>query len=96
MISKVSVRWQTVIPRDIRERLGIEPDSYLDWEIKDGVIHVHPVPADPVRSSLGMFRDEPFGTEELLAERQRERQEERRAEAERGRRRDDLYPTGRG
>ena len=77
MLSKISVRWQTVIPREIREELGIEPDGFLDWEIREGVIHVYPVPADPLRASLGMLRDElPGGTAELLEERRREREKE--------------------
>ena len=82
MLSKISVRWQTVIPREIREELGIEPNGFLDWEIQDGVIHVYPVPSDPLRASLGMLRNElRGGTEDLLEERRRER--EREAEMER-------------
>lgn len=84
MLSKISVRWQTVIPREIREQLGLEPDGYLDWEVKNGVIHVYPVPPDPVGSALGMFRDEAFGTAELLEERRREREHEAEAERRQG------------
>jgi len=44
-----SVRGQTVIPRPIRKALGITPATQLHWTIKDGVIIVLPIPADPSR-----------------------------------------------
>lgn len=79
MRTTISVRWQTVIPQEVREALRIEPNSKLDWEVKEGFILVHPIPADPVRAALGFFRDldspeRPSLTEELLAERRRERE----------------------
>jgi AbrB family looped-hinge helix DNA binding protein len=81
MQSTISVRWQTVIPQEVREALHIEPNSKLDWEVKDGYIVVHPLPADPVRAARGMFKDGGLTTRDLLDERWRER--EREAEAER-------------
>lgn len=85
MKSSVSVRWQTVIPQEVREALKIEPNSKLEWEVKDGYTVVYPVPADPVRASLGFFKKvAPVGgrtslTVDLLEERRRdlEREEER-------------------
>lgn len=73
MQSTVSVRWQTVIPQEVREALNIQPNSMLDWEVRDGVILVHPIPADPVRAALGLFKDAGPTTNDLLAERRRER-----------------------
>jgi AbrB family looped-hinge helix DNA binding protein len=79
MQSKVSVRGQTVIPREIRKLLGIVPNSLLCWEVDDGVIKVYPVPADPVRASLGLLKGRSSlaqfldrRDEERAAERQRE------------------------
>lgn len=86
MRSTVSVRWQTVIPQEIREALRIEPNSKLEWEVRDGYIVVHPIPADPVRAALGFFKTvspedrERSMTEELLAERRRERKRDEEAE----------------
>ena len=82
MRTTVSVRWQTVIPQEVREALRIEPNSKLDWEVKEGVILVHPIPADPVRAALGFFRDldspkRPSLTDELLVERRKDRERER-------------------
>ena len=77
MRSTVSVRWQTVIPQEVREALGIEPNSKLDWEVKDGYILVHPLPSNPVRAARGMFKDGGPSVEDLLAERRRERAREK-------------------
>lgn len=75
MQSKVSVRGQTVVPREIRRAMGILPNSLLRWEVENGVILVYPVPADPVRASLGVLRGN--GTfEEFLRERTGERVKE--------------------
>lgn len=73
MRSTVSVRWQTVIPQEVREALGIEPNSKLDWEVKDGYILVHPLPTNPVRAARGLFKESGPSVEDLLAERRKER-----------------------
>lgn len=73
----VSVRGQTVIPHEIRRAMNIEPESKLEWEIRDDEIVVHPIPADPVRASRGMLRGRGVGTRALLAERRGERLRER-------------------
>jgi AbrB family looped-hinge helix DNA binding protein len=49
MRSTVSVRWQTVIPQEAREALKLEPNSKLEWEVKDGFLIVHPIPTNPIR-----------------------------------------------
>jgi bifunctional DNA-binding transcriptional regulator/antitoxin component of YhaV-PrlF toxin-antitoxin module len=75
MQSKVSVRGQTVIPREIRKALGITAETVLKWELKDGVIMAYPVPRDPVRASLGILKGK--GTfQEFLKERAMERAHE--------------------
>lgn len=33
--SKVSVRGQTVIPQEIRDELGIKPESMVAWSVRD-------------------------------------------------------------
>ncbi|HEX9734916.1 MAG TPA: AbrB/MazE/SpoVT family DNA-binding domain-containing protein [Thermoanaerobaculia bacterium] len=77
MQTTISTRWQTVIPRKIRQELAIEPNSKLEWELKDGFVQVRPIPADPVKASLGLLRGRGLTTEDLLAERRRERARER-------------------
>jgi AbrB family looped-hinge helix DNA binding protein len=76
MKTTVSVRGQTVVPREIRDRLDIVPQTKLEWEVRDGVIIVYPIPPDPVQAGVGMLKGEGPTTDDLLEERQRERQRE--------------------
>lgn len=76
MKSTVSVRGQTVVPREIREKMGIEPQSKLEWRIVDGQIVITPIPPDPVRASVGLLKGKGLTTDDLLAERQKERRRE--------------------
>jgi AbrB family looped-hinge helix DNA binding protein len=77
MRTTVSVRGQTVIPREIRRALDIQAQSKLDWELKDDGIFIRPLPADPVRAAVGLLRGKGLGTAALLEERRRERARER-------------------
>ena len=74
MQSTVSVRGQTVIPRPIREELGITPATVLRWKIKNGVIIVLPIPADPVQASVGILKGWGPSTDDLIVERKAERE----------------------
>ena len=77
MTTTVSVRWQTVIPQEVREALRIEPNSKLEWEVRDGCIVVHPIPVDPVRAALGFLKNDGRSlTEELLDDRRRDREKD--------------------
>lgn len=99
MQTTVSTRWQTVVPKEVREALGLEPQSKLAWEVRDGVAVVVPLPMDPVVGSLGVLRDTGLTTEDLLAERRREREREEAADRAQGfgleaPTRDGLRPDG--
>lgn len=97
MRTKISTRWQTVVPKEVRKELEIGPDWTLSWEVREGVAVVVPIPPDPVRASLGMFKDSGISVEELLEERRREREREReleRREEERWERRKRKKETG--
>jgi len=76
IITTVSIRWQTVIPREVREAFKIEPKSKLEWEVRDGCIFIYPIPADPIRAALGLFKQGGPTTEDLLAERRRDLERE--------------------
>jgi len=77
MQTTVSVRGQTVVPRPIREALGITRGTKLEWQVRDGVILVFVIPQDPVRAAIGILKDRGPTTEELLAERKVQRERER-------------------
>jgi AbrB family looped-hinge helix DNA binding protein len=76
MQTTISVRGQTVIPRPIREELGITPKTRLEWKVKNGVIIVLPLPIDPVRSAVGILEGRGPSTADLLAERKSDREKE--------------------
>lgn len=77
MQTAVSVRWQTVIPRKIRQALGIKPGMKLEWQVRDGVIIIHAIPPDPIQAARGMLKGRGLTTETLLAERSLQRNKER-------------------
>jgi AbrB family looped-hinge helix DNA binding protein len=77
MESKISKRWQTVIPAAIRRRHKIREGDTLEW-IDDGqTIRVVPIPVDPVGALRGRARGQRL-TAKLLSARQADRQRERR------------------
>jgi AbrB family looped-hinge helix DNA binding protein len=88
-VSKVYERGQTVIPKRIRDALAIEYGARLQWRVREGVIEVIPVPADPVRASIGLLKGKGFTFAQFLKERQEERRRERQLEA----RELDQWPT---
>jgi hypothetical protein len=56
--------------------MGIVPQIKLEWQIKDGVIVVYPIPPDPVQAAVGILKGQGPTTDDLLAERRQERQRE--------------------
>ena len=80
-VSKVYERGQTVVPKRIREALAIESGARLQWQVREGVIQVIPVPANPVRALRGLLKGTGYTYARFLRERQLEREDERRREA---------------
>ena len=76
MKTTVSSRGQTVVPQEIRERMGIVPQTRLEWQIREGVIIVYPVPPDPIQAAVGLLEGQGPTTDDLLAERQQESRRE--------------------
>jgi AbrB family looped-hinge helix DNA binding protein len=74
--SAVSSKGQTVIPKEIREALGLKEGQKLAWVLREGRLRVIPIPEDPVEALRGFLKG--YGTyEEWLAERNAERERER-------------------
>jgi AbrB family looped-hinge helix DNA binding protein len=80
-VSKVYERGQTVVPKRIREALAIESGARLQWQVREGVIQVIPVPANPVQALRGLLKHTGYTYARFLRERQQEREAERRREA---------------
>ncbi len=77
MKSVVSERGQTVIPKEIREALGLKPGTKLNWAVRNKTILVFPVPDDPITALMGILKDSPYTFEDYLRERNEERKRER-------------------
>lgn len=87
MTHKVGTKGQVVIPKAIRDEIGIKPGDEVVFEPDGTDVRVRRVTDDPqarrerIESLRGAWAEIPgLGTEELLAERREERKrEERRA-----------------
>jgi AbrB family looped-hinge helix DNA binding protein len=72
--SSVYARGQTVIPKMIRDALAIEYGTKLHWEVREGAIHVMPIPKKPVQALRGILKGTGFTWEKFMAERKAERE----------------------
>ena len=86
MTHKVGAKGQVVIPKEIRDRIGIRPGDEVSFEADDAEVRVRRVADDravhaaKIKALRGIWRDG-GGTDALLEERRRERErEERKAE----------------
>jgi AbrB family looped-hinge helix DNA binding protein len=90
MTHKVGAKGQVVIPKDIRDEIGIEPGDAVTFEAVGTEVRMRRVIDDPgrrdeaIQGLRGRWEDSPgAGTAELLEERRRERElEEHRIEGQ--------------
>jgi AbrB family looped-hinge helix DNA binding protein len=88
MTHKVGAKGQVVIPKAIREEIGIVPGDEVDFEADGTEVRIRRAVDDPrahareIEALRGAWADMPGGgTENLVAERRRERAlEERKAQ----------------
>jgi AbrB family looped-hinge helix DNA binding protein len=76
-IVTLSSKGQLVIPKKIREALGIKPRQKVFFKIvKDHLVEIAPLPEDPIRHFCGFFKEGPSLTEALLKEREEDKKRE--------------------
>jgi AbrB family looped-hinge helix DNA binding protein len=87
MTHKVGTKGQVVIPKAIRDEIGIRPGDEVTFEPNGFEVRVRRVEDDPERRAAdikdlrGIWADTGGGTKELVEERRRERElEERKAQ----------------
>ena len=72
-IVKTYAKGQIVIPKEIREVLGIKPGKQLSIKLVDDHAEIRPLPNDPIEFLTGIFKDHPKSLAgELLKERKKD------------------------
>jgi len=76
-IATLSSKGQLVIPKKIRDALGVKPGQRVFFKIvKDHLVEIAPLPEDPVRHFCGIFKEGPSLTRALLKERGEDKKRE--------------------
>lgn len=72
----VTTKGQLVIPARIRRKLGIKPGTKVCFVERGGEIIFQPVTKEYIRSVCGMFKSTASVTQELLADRKKDKERE--------------------
>jgi AbrB family looped-hinge helix DNA binding protein len=69
-VVKTHGKGQIIMPKDIRDKLGIKPGTALSVDLVDDHVEIRPLPDDPIEFLTGFFKDHPESlAQELLEER---------------------------
>jgi len=71
-IVKTSVKGQIVIPKEIREKLGITPGTRILLRVVENRAEITTLPDDPVKAMRGLLKGGKSLADELLAERKKD------------------------
>lgn len=71
MTQRVGTKGQVVIPKDIRDELGLHPGAEVDFERDDGAVRILPAGALATRGLRGRYASSGLAAA-LLADRERE------------------------
>ena len=77
-IVKTSAKGQVVIPKEIREKLGITPGKRILFRIVGEHAEIEPLPDDSIKALRGILKGGTSMAKELLAERKRDNKIEER------------------
>jgi AbrB family looped-hinge helix DNA binding protein len=69
-VVKTYAKGQIIIPKELRDALGIRPGKRLSLKLVNDHMEVRPLPDDPIEHLTGIFKDVPQSmAEDLLRER---------------------------
>ncbi len=72
-IVKTHAKGQIIMPKDIRDKLGIKPGTAVSINVVDDHVEIRPLPDDPIEFLTGIFKDHPRSmAEQLLEERKKD------------------------
>ena len=72
-VVKTYSKGQVVLPREIREKLGIKPGKPVSITLEGDHAEIRPLPDDPIEFLTGLFENHPVSMAgELLKERKRD------------------------
>lgn len=78
MKSQVSARGQTVIPKKVRDQLGIQANVQLEWLVMGKAAIVLPVSDNPIQEAYGILKGGRASTRSLLRFRAEDKELERK------------------
>jgi AbrB family looped-hinge helix DNA binding protein len=72
-IIKTYAKGQVVLPKEIRDKMGITPGKSLSVKWVDDHVEIRSLPDDPIEFLTGFLKDRPGSlADELLAERKKD------------------------
>jgi AbrB family looped-hinge helix DNA binding protein len=72
-IVKTHAKGQIIMPKDIRDKLGIKPGTDVSVNLVDDHVEIRPLPDDPIEFLTGIFEGRPRSmAEQLLEERKKD------------------------
>jgi AbrB family looped-hinge helix DNA binding protein len=73
-IVKIHAKGQIVLPKEIRDKLGVKPGAALSIKLVDNHAEITPLPDDPIEFLTGILKEYPRSlAKELLEERRRDK-----------------------